>query len=353
LWPPRRGHLALHERGFVLGRPGRERTVLSAEVQSLALAERGSFDRVLAGTIERRITLHSAAGTLRFAVRSTDGAPDPATPALAELERQLVSLADQRLRGGDVLAGRGWRLAAEGLRTRRGSRAVPFSAMTRAGLFLDRVGIWRDAETLPFFAVPADSVNARLLWGVLVRRLGGRADGAPGKAPLGRFLFALGRARIYEKGLARRGLLRRRQLIFDEVARMRVRASSPIRRTAVYEGATRIAVRFPASHENHELLVGRPASILADRLARQLAVASEVPWVHGVRISKEGILRERRGGSELLPFAAELRIRLVRGSCHLDLPGRSASVTIDTAAWDFFPGLLLLERIYPAGFSGG
>jgi len=353
LIPARDGCLVLHERGFVLGPPERERTVLLAEIQSLALAESARFDRVLAGTVERRLTLRSAAGTLRFGARSVDGLPDPATPVLDSLVASLAAVADQRLRGGDLLAGPGWRLAADGLRTRRGGKAVPLSLVSRVGLGLDRVQIWKEGEELPFFTLAAGATNARLLHAVLQRRLGERADGSAGAAPLGRFLFGLGRTRVYENGLVQ-SAWGHRKLLFADVARMKLRVQSQTRRTAIYEGPAKIVIRFPASHQSHELLVGRPASILADRLARQLAEAPSVPWVNGLRITSQGILLDHGREPELLPFDAGLRIRLTRGRCHLDLPGGTRpALKIDISAWDFFPGLILLERIYPAGFSGG
>jgi hypothetical protein len=354
LMSARHGRLALHERGFTLGPPGRERAFLFAEIQSLALAESARFDRVLAGTVERRITVRSAAGTLRFGALAVDGLPDPATPAFDGLVERLAAVADQRLRGGDRLAGPGWRLAADGLRTGRGGKAVPLSAVHRVGLFLGRVQVWKAGEELPFFTLSAGAPNARLLHGVLRRRLGERADGPAGSAPLGRFLGALGRTRIHENGLVGHRWGGRRKLLFADVGRMRVHPQSMTRRMAVYEGPARFVLRFPASHQSHELLVGRPASILADRLARQLAEAPGVPWVDGVRITGQGILRELgRGEPELLPFAAGLRVRLVRGRCHLDLPGGTRpALRIDISDWDFFPGLLLLERLYPEGFRG-
>jgi hypothetical protein len=347
--------LRLHERGFLAGPPGRERMVLFAEVQGLTFAERARFDRVLAGAVTRQLTVRYAGGTLRFGHRSVDGIADPATPALLGLLDRLATIIDQRLRGGGLFAGSGWRMAADGFRPRRGARSVPMATLSRAGLYQGRVWIWRQGEERPFFSIAAGAPNARLLYEVLARRLAGRVEASAG--PLGRFLFVAwgwqGRVRVHENGLAAAGFGGRRELLFAEVERMRVSAASPVRRTAVYAGPVRLGVRFLAGHASHELLIGRPAALLAGKLAEQLAAgAFEVPWADGARITKEGILAPRKGGeAELVPFAEGPRLRLTGSRCHVELPGEiRPTLTLDTAAWGFFPGLLLLERLYPAGF---
>lgn len=349
--PLRRGHLILFERGFLAGEPGREKAVLFGEVQTLAIDEQARFDRALAGTVARRVTVRSATGTLRFEHRAVDGLPDPGTPALHALLAGVTDVVDQRLRGGGLFTGRGWSLAADGFRIRRGA-SVPLSALARAGLFLGRVRLWKQGEERPFFSLAAGSPNARVLAGVLIRRLAGHVE--PASGPLGRFLFRAGRVRYHENGVVKAGVRGDRELLFAQVERVRLQAASQTRRTVTYQGSgTEITARFPASHESHQLFLGRPAALLADRLEQRLATEGQILWVDGVRITPEGLLVPRRDGEpELVAFAQGPRLHLTGGRFHLLLSGETRpALTIGTGAWDFFPGLFVLERLYSGGFG--
>jgi hypothetical protein len=178
---------------------------------------------------------------------------------------------------------------------------------------------------------------------------------------------------VHENGLASTGLgpfRRRREMLFTGVGRMRLISSSPSRRRATYEGrlgvsssggggdAGWITVRFPATQENHRLFLGRAATAVADKLAGG-ATAQGIAWVGGARITWEGIVYPRRRWNgreepELAPFAEKLRFAMSRDSWRLYRAGRTKpSLVLDTAAWNFLPGLVLLERRHRSGLLDG
>lgn len=377
----RRGLLTLHEHGFAVGWPGRERAMLFADVRSFSLLERESFRSLLAGAVLRRITARSGKATLRFGHEAFDGRPDPVTPALRDLLQRLTDVCEQRLRDGEALSGPGWSLTADGFRPGFGAAFVPLSAISRTEIVQGQVRAWKQGEDRPFFAAPAGSPNAHLLLELLARRLAGFGllsfePALPEASPLGRFLFALRdpatlwlrRVEVYENGLAvirRSPLQHRQEMLFTDVERMRLLSSSPSRRRATYEGRLSsgsrgwITVRFPATQENHRLLLGRAAAAVADKLAGGATTAQGIAWAGGARITREGIVYPRRRwngleAQELAPFAEKLRFAMSRDSWRLYRAGRTKpSLVLDTAAWNFLPGLVLLERRHRSGLLDG
>ena len=380
----RRGLLTLHERGLSVGWPGRERAMLFADIRSLSLLERESFHTMLAGAVQRRITVRSGVATLRFGHQAFDGRPDRVTPALRDLLLRLADTGEQRLRDGEALSGLGWSLTTDGFRPGFGSALVRVAALLRVEILQGQVRLWKKGESRPFFAIAAGSPNAHLLLELLARRLSDLELLAAAPEPstvslLGRFLFAqrdpatlwLRRIEVHENGLAirwlagTRGLGRRREMLFADVRRMRLRSTSPRRRKATYEGHVRggppdrITVRFPATQENHRLFLGRAASAVADKLAVGATAAHGIAWIGGVRITREGIVYPRRRWHgrmepELAPFAETLRFGMTKDSWRLYRAGRTKpSLVLDTAAWNFLPGLVLLERRHCSGLLDG
>jgi hypothetical protein len=377
----RRGLLTLHEHGFAVGWPGRERAMLFADVRSFSLLERESFQSLLAGAVMRRITVRSGTATLRFGHEAFDGRPDPVTPALRDLLLRLADICEKRLRDGETLNGLGWSLSADGFRPGFGAALLPLAAVSRVEVLQGQVRAWKKGEGRPFFTAPAGSPNAHLLLELLARRLAGSGilSFAPAPlegSPLGRFLFVLRdpatlwlrRVEVHENGLASIGpgpFRHRREMLFSDVRRMRLLSSSPSRRRAIYEGrlcsgrgAGWMTVRFPATQENHRLFLGRAAAVVADKLAGG-ATAQGIAWVGGARITWEGIVYPRRRWNgreepELAPFSEKLRFAMSRDSWRLYRAGRTKpSLVLDTAAWNFLPGLVLLERRHRSGLLDG
>jgi hypothetical protein len=380
----RRGLLTLHERGLTVGWPGRERAMLFADIRSLSLLERESFHSMLAGAVQRRITVRSAASTLRFGHEAFDGRPDRVTPALRDLLLRLADACEQRLRDGDSLSGLGWSLTADGFRPGFGAAVVRTAALLRVEILQGQVRLWKKGENRPFFATAAGSPNAHLLLELLARRLADlellAMDPEPsGVSLLGRFLFALRdpatlwlrRVEVHENGLVTLwpagagGAGGRREMLFADVRRMRLHSASPWRRKATYEGHVRggppdrITVRFPATQENHRLLLGRAATAVADKLAAGATASHGIAWIGGVRITAEGVVYPRRrwhgrAEPELAPFAEKLRFGMSKDSWRLYRAGRTKpSLVLDTAAWNFLPGLVLLERRHCSGLLDG
>jgi len=378
----RRGLLTLHERGLTVGWPGRERAMLFADIRSFSLLERESFHTMLAGAVQRRITVRSGTATLRFGHQAFDGRPDRVTPALRDLMLRLADAGEQRLRDGESLAGLGWSLSADGFRPGFGSAVVRMSALLRVEILQGQVRIWKKGESRPFFATAAASPNAHLLLELLARCLAdlelfALSPEPSAVSPLGRYLFALRdpatlwlrRIEVHENGLATlwpAGIGgRRREMLFADVRRMRLRSASPRRRKVTYEGHVRggppdrITVRFPATQENHRLFLGRAAGAVADKLAVGATAAHGIAWIGGVRITREGIVYPRRRWHgrmepELAPFAEMLRFGMSKDTWRLYRAGRTKpSLVLDTAAWNFLPGLVLLERRHCSGLLDG
>jgi hypothetical protein len=399
----RRGLLALHERGFAVGWPGRERAVRFAGIRSLAIAEREVFHGGLTAAVLRRLTVQSDGSTLRFGHEAFDGRPDRITPVLRELLLRLTAEAEERLRGGEALTGKGWSLTADRFLPRRGL-PVALSEIAGVAVVQDRLRIWRHGEVRPFFTLPAGSPNAHLLAELLARRRTGASAALP--SPLGRFLFtvrepaaaflcgglcllalaftafwlqdgggiagtALGafaaallaaltvaldrrRVEVYEDGVAAVGFRGRREMLFADVETMKVvlppqadlqvTYAGPLRAATPGSRPARITVRLGISREHLHRFVARPAAAAADKMARS-ATASGIPWVRGVRITPEGI-----GKSELIRFADKPRLEITKGLFRLYRRGETnPALAIHTATWGFFPGLALVERRYPTG----
>jgi hypothetical protein len=379
----RRGLLTLHERGLAVGWPGRERAMLFADIRSFSLLEQESFQSMLAGAVLRRITVRSATSALRFGHEAFDGRPDRVTPVLRDLLLRLADVCEQRLGNGEALNGPGWSLTVDGLRPGFGAALVPLTSLARVEILQRQVRAWKEGGDRPFFTAAAGSPNAHLLLELLARRLAGLGllslePAPPAASPLGRFLFALRdpadlwlrRVEVHENGLAVLGpFRRRREMLFTGVERMRLRCSSPSRRRVTYEGRRpgggmdRISVRFAATQENHRLFLGRAAAAVADKLAGHLAgsaaAAHGIAWVGGVRITREGIVYPRRRWHgreepELAPFAEQLRVEMSADAWRLYRAGRTKpSLVLNTAAWNFLPGLVLLERRHRSGLLDG
>jgi hypothetical protein len=370
----RRGLLTLHEHGFAVGWPGRERAMLFADVRSFSLAERESFHSLFAGAVLRRITVRSGTATLRFGHEAFDGRPDPVTPALRDLLQRLIDAGEQRLRNGEALNGPGWSLNADGLRPGLGAGLVPLGAVSRTEIVQGQVRAWKHGEDRPFFSISAGSPNAHLLLDLLARRLAGFGvlsfePAFPEPSRLGRYLFTLRdprtlwlrRVEVHENGLVSIGS--RQQccgMLFADVERMRLAGSSPTRRRVIYEGRTGwISVRFPATQENHRLLLGRVAAAVAGKLAGGAATSRGIDWTGGARILREGIVYPRRRWNgveeqELAPFSEKLRFAISRDTWRLYRAGRTKpSLVLDVGAWNFLPGLVLLEWRHRSGLLDG
>jgi hypothetical protein len=176
-WEP-----ALFEKGISLQRGSRHTTFRFDEVREAAIAERELLGNGKLTAIQRDVKLRSDAAGVVFRMRTLAGEPDHAAGFLAQLRAGLAEAAGQRLREGETLAGRGWRLA--GASFHAGSLDVPFDTVAGAGLAGGgRVALWRVGEEKPFFTVPSRSTNALVLHDVLAERLPTHELG------LGRFLF--------------------------------------------------------------------------------------------------------------------------------------------------------------------
>jgi hypothetical protein len=214
-WEP-----ALHERGIALLRAKKWlKTFALDEVREIAIRERDLFASQEFCGRQWDVTLRSAADRVTFRLRSLDGQPDDAGVFVDDLRAGLAGVAGRRLRQGEALAGKGWRLTDAAFKA--GSLEVPFGDVAGADLFGGgRVAVWRIGEEDPFFTVPAHSTNAMVLHDVLAERLPTHALG------LGRLQFekrsywlpaALAGFRCYERGLVKHSVLGQREIQFAEV----------------------------------------------------------------------------------------------------------------------------------------
>jgi hypothetical protein len=183
-----RGSLALYEQGFVCESAGRRTAVRFDEVDSLALRQ---TSRTSYGTLvgmDRRATVRSPAGTLRFSQFSPTGKADSVAPVLNDLVGRLADVAEGRMRGGGSLDGPGWSLGPGGFSAKAGEIPVPATQLARAGLFEHKVSLWRDGDERPFFSVRDAAPNALVLGRLVQRLVRGKPETAAA-GELGRVLF--------------------------------------------------------------------------------------------------------------------------------------------------------------------
>ena len=181
----RRGLLTLHERGAHRRLAGTRARHAVRGHPVVSLLERESFHTMLAGAVQRRITVRSGAATLRFGHEAFDGRPDRVTPALRDLLLRLADACEQRLQDGDSLSGLGWSLTSDGFRPGFGTAVVRMAALLRVEILQGQVRLWKKGENRPFFATAAGSPNAHLLLELLARRLADLETPGDGSGALG------------------------------------------------------------------------------------------------------------------------------------------------------------------------
>jgi hypothetical protein len=160
------------------------------EIRSLDLFEKEIRDRGRLLGLLRRVSLLAADGRrIRFEHSVPVGEPDEAGRFLIRLLADLIEAAEQRIRSGEPLTGRGWVLALDGLRAPAGAPpARPWQIVAVAN-HQGRISVWRGVDPLPFLTIPTDSANAMLLFGILERRIASRAEPPGPEGGLGRPLL--------------------------------------------------------------------------------------------------------------------------------------------------------------------
>lgn len=355
-WALWRGSLAVHQRGAVLTRFGREVVFAFDEIERLSIDEQEHLDRGAPVGLVRKLALRSATGSAGFRSLWLDGRDDPLGAAVGRLLDGVTEAFEARLAAGATLRGRGWTLDPQGLRV--GPLVVPLAQVSEVGTLQKRVSLWRGEDERPFLTTPIASDNARVLQRLLARRLEGRPAGhrQSGPSGLGRVLIerksgpvlvgglacvgaaslaislALlrtepgarwvtgiiggvlllgawaarrGREAVHECGLTRQGVLGRRELRYADVDRLSYSATRQYH-NGVYTG-TRYSLRCAApggrpitilgwgrgSEGNLDGLRDHIAGVVAERMRSRLAAEGEVAWTRGLRLTPTGVRFQR------------------------------------------------------------
>jgi hypothetical protein len=177
--------LTVHEQGMLVSQQGSTQGILYAQVQDFRLRQRLARRGARWGTL-RTLDFSWPQGHCRI-VHLDEASPegDAFAAAIGLVQERLADAVQARIGLGGALAAGRWRLDAGGLCV-EGKPPVPLESLNGSRLFEGRVTV-RGQDGEPFFSVPEDSLNARLL-GILVQRgLGGAAPSS--ESALGDLLF--------------------------------------------------------------------------------------------------------------------------------------------------------------------
>lgn len=160
-------------------------------------------------------------------------------------------------------------------------------------------------------------------------------------------LIALGvhlqyvRVTIHENGVLRTTVLRRRELLFEDVAAVQQWGSKI--RLLPAEGGKPFTLRTSPEAKD---LRDRLAMGFEERLFQQLGEKGEVPWASNIWLSRAGIhWRSAQEGENLVPLYSSIRITVDPSYCRVHHPSWNLVPLLSTAGENFLPGLLLLQRL--------
>lgn len=178
--------LTVHAQGLVISRKDLDTVIPYSQVQDFSLTEKEQLNNGRHAGMLRLLDLRWVEGKTRLSQFAKVGQQDTFAPVLGTLLNELANVAEARLKTGNPLRGKGWVLDSHGLDV-GGQGALRLSELAGVGNFENRVSFWRVGEELPYFSVPENSPNARVLGVVARRQLSDRER--PMAGPLGRVLF--------------------------------------------------------------------------------------------------------------------------------------------------------------------
>ena len=178
--------LTVHAQGLVISRKNGDALIPYSQVQDFSLTEKEQLNNGKHAGMLRLLDFTWVEGRSRVSQFAKAGQQDTFAPVLNQLLTELADSAEGRLKTGNPLRGKGWSLDSHGLDVGH-QGAVRLSALAGVGDFDHKVSFWRVGEELPYFSVPENSPNARLLAILARRQLTDRER--PMAGPLGRVLF--------------------------------------------------------------------------------------------------------------------------------------------------------------------
>jgi hypothetical protein len=192
-WPVRRFSLryalTVHEQGVLISHKGAEQAIPYSQVQGFSLREKVLNNNGRHGGTLRTLRFTWPGGSTRI-LHFAEGENEQAFGAVvAQLVGRFADAARARLGEGGSLQGKGWTLDGNGLSV-KGQGPVRLGELAHVDVLEDKVSFWRSGEELPFFSVPAASLNGWLLGVMAQRQLSGRTR--PTAGVLGRVLFEKG-----------------------------------------------------------------------------------------------------------------------------------------------------------------
>jgi hypothetical protein len=406
--------LVLYEHGLALTRFGRRHVAPYDEVKSLACRQREQLENGVRKGTWRRLTVVTSAESFSFVHVALDGEPDLAGEFIGMAIERLAERAHDSLGAGAALEGQGWRLDGAGL-SARGRTPTPLSALTHVALFDERVKVWEGGHVRPLLAPPAASANALVLRALLERLLpatgptpddAGRllfsrrpAAGAllvvvagvlgvagigwglvliaGGSVPVGAAAVAAGVAVLgatiglapiavdcYELRLVRRSIIRRGELHFRDIDRLRYSATRQYY-NGVYTGTTYDLKVWPAggsrgaqlsssrrgTDDDLEWLRDRIAGLVAERLLAAVEQDGTANWAAGARFTRDSLHFRRRkllgrGEPMVARYDSGLTYSIADAVFHLFLPDEPKSVLdVSCSEPNFYPGMIALGRL--------
>lgn len=404
VWRRRLGwQVAVFEKGLEFRGPAGAVAIAFSDIAALGLTVKDEFSNGSFSGISRRLQLWRQQDPVKrpyVDLQAFCKAGKPEEEQLAQVITRLLGEAEARIEqvvaSGGIAKGVGLQLSQTSLRV--GTEPVPLEQITAAGLHGGRLCLWLDADAEPRYRLDPNLPNVLPIVQFVQKRLEERATGAGGAnaevAGLGRILFerrsskAVGillivagittiwlgvgillilwgwhmlvfRFRCHERGVYRRGLFSRRELLYREVASFTFSATRQY-----YNGAyvgTSITMNFVpeaapgakpiglsrsvrnADRDLDELRehVGR---VLAVRLLARLEQGTEVPWGPDALLTPNAV-RYRRpkfiGKSDWtdLPYQEVAGTSINDGTLAVFAKGNEKPVlTMPVSAANFFPG---------------
>jgi hypothetical protein len=124
-----------------------------------------------------------------------DAGADPLAPFFERIVGRLTDQAEQAIESGGVVAGDGWQLTRLGLQASDADPATPFSEIAAAEYHEGDLKIWRRGQAEPSFRIARGSTNEAVLKTILERRMAATPDQPrvfnewPADSVMGRLLF--------------------------------------------------------------------------------------------------------------------------------------------------------------------
>lgn len=401
IWRRRLGwQITVFEKGLEVKGPSSHVALAFSEIAALGLTVREDYANGSFSGITRRLQLWRQQDPVKrpfVDLQAFCKANAPEDEPFAEVIDRLISEAEARIEqvvaSGGIAKGVGLQLSQTTLRV--GGEAIPLERVTAAGLHGGKLCLWIDAEAEPRYRLDPKLPNVLPIIQLVQKRIDDRAAAAGTEvAGLGRILFErrspkvagvllilvglitiwLGvgvllilwgwhllvfRFRCHERGVYRRGLFSRRELLYRDVAAFGFSATRQYY-NGVYVG-TSISLRFvpetatggkPISlsqsvrnaDKDLDELREHVSRVLAARLLGTLEQGAEVPWGTDAVLTAKA-LRYRRpkliGKSDWteLPYREVAGTSMNDGTLAVFAKGNDKAIlTMPVSVTNFFPG---------------